>query len=222
MSATTAITTMPEAFAELERWCAQAGLPFDAAWAGPLERLQAVLARVQVTTNLVGDPGPRALCEHVVEALAMAAATRAALGHAPARAVDVGAGAGLEALTLALCWPQAQVVAVEPRTKRAAFIALAAEAMPLRNVQVVQKNLASAGLRAEHGLATARAVWPAPEWLPRAAPLLAPGGVIGVHGKGPATALATSLALPGFAVAAVRDVPGGRGNAVAVLRPSAL
>lgn len=207
--------------------CAEHGLPWSAAWLGPLQRLAAVLARENALTNLVGDATPSGLAEHVVEALAVAAVTVAALGHAPQRVVDVGAGAGLEALTLALVWPTAQVVAVEPRTRRAAFTVQAAAAMGAGNVRVLQKTLESAKLGPDFDLATARAVWPPAGWLPKANALLTRHGVAALHGHGPPDALAAAVtaALAQLAeaqqqawhLAGVRAVPGPRGHAVAVL-----
>lgn len=208
------------ALATLEAWCLEAGLPFDAAWALPIERLGRTLALAQARTNLVGDARPAALCEHIAEALAVAAAAREALGHAPRRAVDVGAGAGLEALTLALCWPLTSVVAVEPRKLRASFIEDAALAAGLANLHVIPRTLASCGLGAEFDVATARAVWPAAQWLERSRALLAPGGVTAIHGSAPGATLADSAASPLWRAAAFRDVPGERRHAVAVFAPA--
>lgn len=202
----------------LGQWCAQAALPFDADWGAAIAQLGRTLAEAAARTNLVGDARPAALCEHMAEALAVGAAAQEALGSAPGAVVDVGAGAGLEALTLALCWPSARVVAVEPRKLRADFIAVAARAAGLGNVQVIQRTVASCGLGATFDLATARAVWPGPQWLERSRALLAPGGLTAIHGSAPAADLARSAAIAGWQPAAWRDVPGPRAHAVAVFR----
>lgn len=212
-------TPFDAAFADLLATCARAGLRADEAWRAPLHALAQVLADTHARTNLVGNATPAGLMEHVVEALAIAAATEAGLGHPPQRVVDVGAGAGLEALTLALAWPQARVLAVEPRALRHAFIGSAREAMGLQNLEVVGKSLHGAALGPTFDLAVARAVWPVAEWLPRGRSLVTPRGLVGLHGQGPATALQDSLTQPGWRVLAVRDVPGPRHHAVAVLRP---
>ena len=52
------------------------------------------------------------------------------------RLVDLGSGAGLPALVLALALPQSQVTAVESLRKKCAFISQAASAMQLKNIQV--------------------------------------------------------------------------------------
>lgn len=198
--------------------CRAQGLLWDPAWSAPLQALLAQVADGQTRVNLVGDPSPAGVAEHVLEALVLATAAQQQLGRAPLTVVDVGAGAGIVALTLASCWRGARVVAVEPRKLRAQFIAEAAQALDLGNLQTVAASLHSAHLTAEFELATARAVWPAPEWLPRAWPLLAAPGLAAVHGKGPPEALATLLRPLGRTVQ-VLAVPGPRGHAVALLRP---
>jgi 16S rRNA G527 N7-methylase RsmG len=206
------------AFDSLVNVCVQADLRTDPAWRTPLRALAQVLAETNARTNLVGNATPAGLCEHVIEALALAAVTEAGLGRAPRTVVDVGAGAGLEALTLALCWPQARVVAVEPRALRHAFVRTAAAAMGLTYLEVVGKSLHGAALGPTFDLAVARAVWPPPEWLPRARMLLNPQGLVGLHGQGPAEAFAESLRHVAWTTVAARDVPGPRHHAVAVLR----
>lgn len=203
----------------LESWCKEAGLPFDRAWGAPIEQLGRTLALAQARTNLVGDARPAALCEHIVEALTVAAVAQLSLSGVPRSAVDVGAGAGLEAWTLALCWPQARVVAVEPRKLRAAFIEQAALATGVANLRVIPATLASCGVTADFDVATARAVWPAAEWLARSRNLLAPRGVTAVHGSAPAILLADSIASPAWKARGARDVPGARRHAIAVFAP---
>lgn len=205
---------------DLAALCGSAGLPFDPDWLPKLATLQAVLARHNARTNLVGDASPAGLQGHVLEALAVAAAAERALGRPAARVVDVGAGAGLEALTLALAWPQARVLAVEPRSKRAIFTELAADALGLRNLTVQATTLEAARLPPAFSLATARAVWAPDAWLARARPLLAPGGLAVVHGRAPAEAWLPGLEATGWACAATQAVPGTLDHLVAVLCPS--
>lgn len=208
--------TPDSALAALADVARAANFPWDDAWLARLHTLATVVAAQQQQTNLVGDASPAGVAEHVIEALAIAAAAQQALGDLPSQVADIGAGAGLESLTLALVWPQARVVAVEPRTKRAQFIALAAASLGLTNLYVVQKTLHSAALGPFCDLAVARAVWPAAEWLPKGFEITRQSGVVGVHGKGPAPAL-RALLQPLGDVRALREVPGPRGNVVAMV-----
>ena len=204
--------------ASLEAICAAAQLPYQPAWLVRFLRLAHLLAAGQARTNLVGDASESGLLAHVCEALTVAAVTQDVLGRTPKHAVDVGAGAGLEALTLAIAWPDAAVVAVESRKLRAAFIAETGAALGLNNLQVIARTLHSSELTQRFELASARAVWPFPEWPERARPILAPHGLAAVHAHGPAATLHQRLAAPGWQVAAARDVPGEKPYAVALLR----
>ncbi len=206
--------------AGLQADCAAAGLPFDLAWLPRLAALCHLVAQEARHQNLVGDPSPAGVRTHIAEALTTAAVVAGA-GVTPRVVADIGAGAGLEALVLALAWPTATITAIEPRRLRAEFIVAAVAALGLPNVEFVRATLHGA---VPHRLwpkgldvATARAVWPAPEWMVKAAPLLAEQGVAIVHGRGPAEALGAQLVLLG-AVAAVADVPGPHGHAVAAVR----
>ena len=201
---------------DLAAVCAAANLPYSDAWLPQLRALATQLAAGQTRTNLVGDATEAGLLTHVCEALTVAAAALEVLGKPPQQLVDVGAGAGLEALTLAIAWPQARVVAIEPRKLRAAFIAQTAQALGLGNVQVLAQTLHSAEAGARFQLATARAVWPFPEWPEKARGLLAPGGVVALHAFGPAATLAERLVAPGWQLRAARDVPGETPYAVAI------
>jgi 16S rRNA G527 N7-methylase RsmG len=194
----------------------QNGGPWQDDWRPGLRRLAELLAEFNARTNLVGDASPHGLAEHLAEAWVVAAATEAVLGHAPTSIVDVGAGAGLEGIALALAFPHARVVAVEPRPLRSSFITLAAQAAGVGHLQVVGKSLHAAQLGAEFELATARAVWPPHEWVPRARDLVTTGGVVAVHGN---EQLVDRLAAEGWHTAAQRAVPGTRGHVVAIVRP---
>ena len=95
------------------------------------------------------------------------------------RVADLGSGAGFPGLVLAAALPDAHVALVEANGRKCAFLARAAEAMGLANVDVV-------GARAEswpdgigtRDLVTARAVAPLAVLVEYAAPLLDLGGTL--------------------------------------------
>ena len=203
--------------AELAATCAAARLPYAPEWLPGLERLAALLVAGQARSNLVGDASEAGLLAHVREALTVAGTTQDVLGRPPRSAVDIGAGAGLEALMLAIAWPQTRVVAIEPRKLRAAFIEETAVALGLKHLQVIAKTLYSAQLDGRFELATARAVWPFPEWPEKARPILAPQGLAVIHTHGPAATLQDRLDAPGWQVRATRDVPGEKPYAIALM-----
>lgn len=80
------------------------------------------------------------------------------IGYAPAGAswIDIGSGAGLPGLVIAIL-TGAPVTLVEPRRLRAEFLTRAAETLELANVTVLQAK-GEAVPRARYGVITARAV----------------------------------------------------------------
>ncbi len=213
------VGTAAEAFADLEAHAALVNLSEFLPDSEKFAHLVRVLVDHAARTNLIGDPTPHGVADHVLEAMCLAQCARLALQKVPLRIVDVGAGAGLEAWTLAAIWPEAQVIAVEPRGLRHAFVSTLVAETGLNNMEVLGKSLHAAELPANFDLATARAVWPPAEWLAKARLLLATGGVVGVHGSGAAPVFAKFLRGLGWDVPAARDVPGERGHAVAVAAP---
>lgn len=210
------------ALEQLARDCRTAGLHFDAAWSPQLARMIALLGDAARSQNLVGDPTPAGICGHIAEAIStVAVVTRS--GVEPLAVADVGAGAGVEAVVLALAFPTAAVFAVEPRRLRAEFIGHVKGALGLHNLHPVQATLHGALARNllpnRMDVATARAVWPLQEWVAKATPLVGPHGVIVVHGRGPLVTLQAELAALG-ALRAACLVPGDRGYAVAALAPT--
>ena len=91
--------------------------------------------------------------------------------------VDVGSGAGLPGLPLAIALPEARFTLVESSTRKCAFIARAAEVCGLQNVEIVDARIEDwpAGRRAFE-VVLARAVAPLEVVLEYAAPLLCLGG----------------------------------------------
>ncbi len=92
---------------------------------------------------------------------------------------DLGAGAGLPGLALAIARPAAEVTLIESNRRKCAFIARAAAACGLTNTTVVaiRAEAWTAG-REGVGLVTARALAPLPVVAEYAAPLLSLGGAL--------------------------------------------
>jgi 16S rRNA (guanine527-N7)-methyltransferase len=92
---------------------------------------------------------------------------------------DLGAGAGLPGLPLAVALPETRVVLVESVGRKAAFIERCLEAMGLRNAEVVAARAEQweAGLGVCDAV-TARALAPLDALVEYAAPLLREGGVL--------------------------------------------
>ena len=114
---------------------------------------------------------------HIRDALRAVPLVRALPGGI---AIDVGSGAGLPGIPLALAQPERQWRLLEPRRKRAAFLEevvreldLTCEVVCLRAQTAARRE----AYRAGHVLAIARAVAPLHEAFAMVIPLVASGGV---------------------------------------------
>lgn len=87
---------------------------------------------------------------------------------------DVGSGAGLPGVPLAIARPDLEVVLIEPRRPRAAFLELCLETLGLRNARVVCRRSSTADVRVD--ICLARALGDAATSWSVAEPVLRPDG----------------------------------------------
>ena len=109
----------------------------------------------------------------------------------PVELADVGSGAGLPGIVLAVALPELRLVAVESNRRKAAFVALAAGELGLAGrVRAVARRSRELGAdpayRGRFGVVTARAVATADKVIRDTRHLLAPGGSLVLY-KTPAT-----------------------------------
>jgi 16S rRNA (guanine527-N7)-methyltransferase len=141
-----------------------------------------------------------------------------------ARIVDLGAGAGLPVLVLAIARPEAEVVLVESVGKKCAWLERTVEALGLANVRVVCAR-AEELQEDPFDAVTARALAALPVLCEYAAPLLREGGVL-VAWKGAVDAreeadglhAATVLGLEREEVRAVEPYPASERRTLHVFR----
>jgi 16S rRNA (guanine527-N7)-methyltransferase len=122
-------------------------------------------------------------------------------------AYDLGSGAGLPGVVVAIATPGLRVVLVEGRQRRVAFLELTVERLRLQNASVFAGRIEEIGERGPASAGTgvdlcfARALAPLPEAWRLAQPLLGPEGrLVYFGGRG----LAEDLAVPGARVLEVR------------------
>lgn len=129
------------------------------------------LAREGETRGLIGplEP-PRLWSRHVVNSALVAPLLRSG------RVGDVGSGAGLPGLVLAIARPDVDLVLIEPMERRVDWLTEEADALGLDNVEVVRARAEEAQLGEPLDQVTARAVSALSKLLPLTAPLLRPGG----------------------------------------------
>jgi len=137
--------------------------------------------------NLVGPCDARqAIDRHIHDALGLLRL----LDQEAVRAVttewtDVGAGAGLPGLVLAIARPSWRLRLVEPIGKKVAFIREVVDSLSLSGVEVAEERLEELAPGSARG-AMSRATFAPTEWVERARDLVEPGGLIAVSMGGDA------------------------------------
>jgi 16S rRNA (guanine527-N7)-methyltransferase len=108
--------------------------------------------------------------------------------------VDIGSGAGLPGIVLAMLRPALHVVLLEPLLRRSVFLEECVSALDLPNATVHRARAEErAATKIEADVATARAVAPLDRLVGWAAGLLRPGGeLLAIKGKSAATELAAA------------------------------
>lgn len=182
-----------------------AALGLDPALAAPLRAYLDLLARWNRTYNLtaIRDPGEMVTL-HLLDSLSMHAHVRGV-----ARLADLGTGAGLPGIPLAIARPDLQVTLVESNGKKARFLREAVRQLGLANARVAETRAEALDEPGAHDAITARALAPLAEILAVGGHLVRPGGrLLAMKGQRPDTELA---ALPaGWRLEGVHrlDVPG--------------
>ncbi|GAA4200150.1 16S rRNA (guanine(527)-N(7))-methyltransferase RsmG [Microbispora amethystogenes] len=90
--------------------------------------------------------------------------------------VDIGSGAGLPGLVLAIVRPDVTVTLLEPLLRRTVFLSECVEALKLDNVEVLRGRAEEIAHKRVFDVATARAVAPLDRLLSWSMPLLREGG----------------------------------------------
>jgi 16S rRNA (guanine527-N7)-methyltransferase len=93
-----------------------------------------------------------------------------------ARVVDIGSGAGLPGLVLAIVRPDIRVTLLDPLLRRTVFLSEAVEALDLGNAEVVRGRAEELAGKRSFDVATARAVAPLDRLLEWSLPLLREDG----------------------------------------------
>jgi 16S rRNA (guanine527-N7)-methyltransferase len=136
-----------------------------------VELIQRYGARINLVGNLDG--------EFIKSDLIKSSLALLALARPEGRLVDVGSGAGLPGIPLAMALPKLDVTLVEIREKRGAFLRVAVRELALDNVRVVTGDATQ--LTESFDWAVARAFRPPAEWLRIARSLIASDGHIGLY-----------------------------------------
>lgn len=127
--------------------------------------------------NLTSDPDPsRVVSRQLPDALHLFNHLRTLSDLHLHTFADVGSGAGLPGLALALLLPAMQTTLVEANNKKCSFMRTVAHGLQRSDIRVLNQRVASAGISG-FDVVSSRATWAPREWIRRAAPLLRDGGL---------------------------------------------
>lgn len=129
------------------------------------------LARYGEQLGLIGPlEAERLWSRHVVNCVLLAPLLR------PGQVGDVGSGAGLPGLVLAIARPDVDLVLIEPMERRVEWLSAETERLGLTNVTVLRGRAEDVRPEPLLDQVTARAVSALSKLVPLCAPLLRPGG----------------------------------------------
>jgi 16S rRNA (guanine527-N7)-methyltransferase len=128
-----------DVLAYLERKAALAlGRPVTSVEAGCLSKYLNLLIKWQRSQRLIGSDDPMWIVDNViVDSLLF----KRALPEGVTRLADVGSGAGIPGIPLAVVLPEVAVTLIEARQKRGSFLAAALRELGLRNCTLVNQRL---------------------------------------------------------------------------------
>src|SRR4051812_8915025 len=136
------------------------------------ERYVELLATAGVERGLIGPrEAPRLWDRHILNCLAVATAVPAG-----ATIADLGSGAGLPGLVLAIGRPDLSATLVDPLQRRVTFLEEVVEELGLEQVRVVRGRAEELHGRERFDVVTARALAPLDRLLGWAMPLVAAAG----------------------------------------------
>ena len=158
---------------------------------GVAQAYAALLAGPGLQRGLIG-PGE---AERIWDRHLLNSAVIAELVPMPGRLADLGSGAGLPGIVLAMLLPEAEVILVEPMARRTMFLQECVTALELSNVQIRRGRAEDLAGQIDADVVIARAVAPLDRLAAMATGLARPGGLV-LAIKGVTAARELDRALP--------------------------
>jgi 16S rRNA (guanine527-N7)-methyltransferase len=176
--------------ARLALAAAELGVHLEAGQQAQLLAYLDLIAKWNKVYNLtaVRDPDEM-LVQHLFDSLAAVPSLRRQTGHRGIRLLDVGSGAGLPGVVIAICCPEIQVDCVDTVGKKTAFIQQAAVQLKLPNLRGVHNRVEQ--LAGPYDVVSSRAFASLADFVTWSEGALAPGGIwLAMKGKRPDAELA--------------------------------
>lgn len=177
----------------LEQGLARLGLPRTGRETGLLRSYAGQIALWNRRTNLVRAEGDDLVVRHLLDSLAAARALEERAGGGPV--ADVGSGAGLPGIPLAVALPHLRFCLIERAATRAAFLRGCVALLGLPNVEVAEADVAHLA-SGTFPLVVFRAFHPLPRSLREVTGILAPAGFVAAYAGRRQPLLAEAADLP--------------------------
>lgn len=182
----TLVPDSPALAAALEEGALTLGLELSSRQREQLLQHLVLIAQWNRVYNLtaVRDPA-QMLTQHLLDSLAVVAPLRRQTGGAPVALLDVGSGAGLPGVALAVACPELAVSCVDTVAKKASFIRQVGAELGLKDFAALHARVETLAPK-PWPLITSRAFASLSDFVALTEPLLAPGGCwLAMKGKRP-------------------------------------
>jgi 16S rRNA (guanine527-N7)-methyltransferase len=165
---------------------ARLGVALDAQQQARLLDYQALIGRWTQTYNLTAVREPaQMLVQHLLDSLALVGPLRRHTGGAPRALLDVGSGAGLPGIVLAIACPELSVSCVDTVAKKAGFMRQVGAELALRDFAAIHARVETLAPR-PWDLIVSRAFASLADFVALTQPLLAADGAwIAMKGRRP-------------------------------------
>jgi 16S rRNA (guanine527-N7)-methyltransferase len=169
---------------------AKLGLELSDTQVGQLLAYAELLDKWSRVYNLTALRGPdEILTHHLLDCLALIGPLRRHTAGTSVRVLDVGAGAGLPGVVIAIACPELSVDCVDAVAKKAAFVQQVAATLALENLRGVHARVEDLG--GDYAVITSRAFASLGDFVQVSADALGEGGVwVAMKGKYPETEIA--------------------------------
>jgi 16S rRNA (guanine527-N7)-methyltransferase len=174
---TSAGQTLPKLARRLQEGAAQVGLDLAPPEHEKLLALLSLMSKWNAVYNLTAVRDPeQMLIQHLLDSLAIITPLSRHLDLSGATIADVGSGAGLPGLPLAIVFPRAKVLSIEPVGKKVAFQRQSCAELALTNVEVFAGR--AQALTRQVDLVICRAFASLPDFVDAAAGLIGPSTLV--------------------------------------------